>query len=124
MGRVWEEANKLLSAEKPELDKEIRRIEDQIAKTQARLDRYFDAFETGAMKPELCHEKVEDLTARLGELEAEKRELEARRARLEITYSLFRTFKIDLGRWVALELASIGNSYNSVLAQAKGATHE
>jgi len=36
------------------------------------------------MKPELCHEKVEDLTARLGELEAEKRELEARRARLEM----------------------------------------
>ncbi len=84
MSRVWEEANKLLSAEKPDLDKEIRKIEDQIAKTQARLDRYFDAFETGAMKPELCHEKVEDLTARQEELEAEKRELEARRARLEM----------------------------------------
>jgi len=51
---------------------------------QTRLDRYFEAFEMSAMKPELCNQKVEDLTTRQGELDAEKYELEARRERLDM----------------------------------------
>lgn len=34
MARIWEEANKRLGAEKPDLAKEIARIESQMAKTQ------------------------------------------------------------------------------------------
>ena len=84
MARVWAEANQRLCAEKPSLEKEIGRVEAQVAKTQAAMDRYFEAFEAGNLKPELCSEKVRDLRARLEELEAEKRDLEARRKRLDL----------------------------------------
>ena len=84
MARVWAEANQRLCAEKPSLEKEIGRVEAQVAKTQAAMDRYFEAFEAGNLKPELCSEKVLDLRARLEELEAEKRDLEARRKRLDL----------------------------------------
>ena len=84
MARVWEEANQRLSAEKPDVDKEIGRVEAQAAKTQTRVDRYFEAFEAGTMKPELCSERIQDLNARVEELEAEKHELESRRKRLEL----------------------------------------
>ncbi len=84
IARIWEEANKLVGKEKPALEKEIARIEDQAAKIQASIDRYFDAFESGAMKPDLCNQKVQDLKAQLQELEVEKRELDVRRERLEL----------------------------------------
>ena len=84
MARIWAEANRRLSAEKPDVDKEIGKVETQTVKTQAALDRYFKAFEAGTLQAEICNEKVRDLRARLEELEAEKRELEARRKRLEL----------------------------------------
>ena len=84
MARIWEEANKRLDAEKPDLDKEILRVEADAANARNTLDRYFKAFETGTMKPDLCGRKIEDLNARLAELEAEVRALEARRKRLEL----------------------------------------
>ena len=84
MARIWNEANRRLRAEKPDVDKEIRKVEAQTGETQARIDRYFEAFEAGTLKPELCNKKVQDLNARLDELAAEKRELEGRRKRLEL----------------------------------------
>jgi len=84
MARIWEEANRRLGEEKPDVDKEIKELEARLVKTRARIERYLDAFEKGTMKPELCNEKLEDLNARIKELEAEKRELEARRERLEL----------------------------------------
>jgi site-specific DNA recombinase len=84
MARIWDEANKRLASEKPDIDKEIGKVETQMAKTRASLERYFKAFEAGTMKPELCNEKVEDLNARIDELEAERKALEARRKRLEL----------------------------------------
>ena len=84
MARIWEEANRRLSAEKPDVDKEIGKVEAQAGQTRARIDRYFEAFEAGTMKPELCNEKIQDLNARLEELEAEKRDLEGRRKALEL----------------------------------------
>jgi site-specific DNA recombinase len=65
MTRLWAKANELLVAEKPALEKELARIDGQIAKTRAKLDRYFEAFEAGTMKPDLCNQKVKDLTATL-----------------------------------------------------------
>ena len=82
MARIWEEANRRLSAEKPDIDKEIGKVETMMARSRASLDRYFEAFEAGTMKPALCNEKIEDLNARIEELEAERKELEARRERL------------------------------------------
>jgi hypothetical protein len=58
MARIWQEANHRLSAEKPDVAKEITKIEAQRAKTRTRIERYFDAFETGALRTELCNEKV------------------------------------------------------------------
>ena len=84
MARIWEEANKRLGAEKPDLEKEIARIEGQMAKTRVKTDRYFEAFENGTMKPDICSQKVKDLNATLEALGGEKRELEARRERLEL----------------------------------------
>ena len=84
MARLWEEANKRIGAEKPDLEKEIARVDGQMAKTQGTINRYFEAFEAGTLKAELCNEKVRDLRTRMEELEGEKRGLEARRERLEL----------------------------------------
>ncbi len=84
MARIWDEANRRLGAERPDVEKEIARVEGQMTKTQGASDRYFEAFEAGALKPEICNEKVEDLRTLLEELDVEKRELEARRKRLEL----------------------------------------
>ncbi|MCD6416386.1 MAG: recombinase family protein [Planctomycetes bacterium] len=85
MARVWAEANRRLCAEKPDVEKEIRKVEAQMERTRKAIERYFRAFEAGTMKPKLCNEKVEDLKARLEELETEKQQLEARRKRLELS---------------------------------------
>ena len=84
MARIWAEANCRLSAEKPDVEKEIDKVEAQTAKTQAALDRYFKAFEAGKLEAEICNEQVRNLRAQLDELEAEKRDLEARRKQLEL----------------------------------------
>lgn len=84
MARIWVEANRRLSAEKPDVDKEIEKVETQTAQTQTALDRYFKAFEAGKLEAEVCNEQVRNLRARLEELDVEKRELEARRKRLEL----------------------------------------
>jgi chromosome segregation ATPase len=84
MARIWEEANKQLCAEKPSLEKEIEKVQAQIAKARGTIDRYFAAFEAQTMRPEVCTQKVDDLNARIAELEAERRDLEERRKHLEI----------------------------------------
>ena len=84
MGRVWEEANKRLAAERPDIEKEIEANFAEAAKVQAAMDRYFKAFEDGKLSPDLCNEKVQDLRGRLEELEAQRADLEARRQRLDL----------------------------------------
>jgi site-specific DNA recombinase len=84
MARVWEEANRRLSAEKPSVDREIESVDAQITKARSTIDRYFEAFEAETMRPEVCMAKVDDLNARIEQLEDEKRVLEERRERLEI----------------------------------------
>ncbi len=84
MGRVWEEANKRLAAERPDIEKEIEANFAEAAKVQAAMDRYFKAFEDGKLSPDICNEKVQDLRGRLEELEAQRADLEARRQRLDL----------------------------------------
>ena len=84
MARIWAEANKRLDSEKPDLAKDIRRVEAQMADVRGRVERYLDAFETGSLKPNVCNQKVQDLNARLEELEAERRDLEERRERMNL----------------------------------------
>jgi site-specific DNA recombinase len=84
MARVWEEANRQLTAERPAIEKEIDANLGEAAKAQAAIDRYFEAFEAGKLEPDLCNEKVRDLKERVAALEAQRRDLEARRERLEL----------------------------------------
>ena len=84
MGRICEEVNRRLKDEQPNLDKEIGNAKTQMAETEVRLARYFEAFESGAMSPDLCGQNVESLKTRLEELEAENRRLEARRKGIEV----------------------------------------
>jgi site-specific DNA recombinase len=84
MARIWAEANKRLDSEKPDLAKDIRRVESQMADVRARLERYLEAFETGKLAADVCNQKVRDLKARLAELEADRRGLEERRERLSL----------------------------------------
>ena len=78
----WAEANRRLGAEKPDVEKEIARVE--AAKVRASVERYFEAFEAGTLKAELCNRKVQDLHDRLERLESEKAELAARREHLKL----------------------------------------
>jgi len=84
MARIWAEANRRLSAEKPDVEQEIGKVETQMAKIRATIERYFKAFEAKTMKPEICTQRVQDLNAQMEQLEAERRDLEARRERLEL----------------------------------------
>ncbi len=84
MGRVWEEANRLLAAERPNVEKEIDANFAEAARAHAAMDRYFKAFEAGRLSPELCNEKVRALRTQLDELEAAREDLEARRKEIEL----------------------------------------
>ena len=102
--RVLEEANKRLVVAKPGLEKEIAWLESQMTKAQGAIDRYFEAFETGTLKAELCSEKVGDLKARVVGLEAERRDLETRRNRLElpaIDLEMLTSFVANLDQLIA-----------------------
>lgn len=105
-GAVWAGANKRLGAEKPNLEKEIEKVNAQAAKTQTAVNRYFEAFEAGTLQPELCNEKVRDLRERLEGLEAERRDLEARRERLELP-----AINRDM-------MASLVDNFEQVMAEA------
>jgi len=82
--RVWEETNRRLAAERPDVEKEIVSAESQVSALRSRLDRYFAAFEDGSLKPEVCGEKTEDLNRQVLALEAELRKLRERRQQLEL----------------------------------------
>jgi site-specific DNA recombinase len=82
LDRVRKKVNQKLRSKLPDVDKDISRLDRQEKNVKARLDRYFEAFENGTMKPELCGRKVEELTTRLDQLREQKRSLEQRRDQL------------------------------------------
>lgn len=84
MARVWAEANRRLEQDKPDVNKDIRRAENQMADVRSRIERYLEAFETGKLDADTCNQKVRDLKARLAELEGERTDLESRRERLSL----------------------------------------
>ena len=84
MARIWAEANKRLDSEKPDLTRDIRRVENQMTDVGSRVARYLEAFETGKLQADICNEKVRELKARLAELGAERHDLEERRQRLNL----------------------------------------
>jgi len=85
MARVWEEANRQVGDEKPDIEKQIAAIDAQASKARSKIDRYFEAFENGSMAPALCNKKVEELQRQLDDMEGEKEKLESRRKKLEVS---------------------------------------
>lgn len=108
MARIWEEANRRLAAERPNIEKEIEGNIAEAAKVQAATDRYFKAFEAGELEASLCNEKVKALRAQLDELETARKDLEARRETLELP-------AIDRQM-----LASLLDQFDKVLATGTG----
>jgi site-specific DNA recombinase len=75
---VWQEASRLLGAEKPDIETELAKVERERAKTAGLRDKYFAAFEAGTLKAELCGQKIEEIQERLGQLDEESKALQGK----------------------------------------------
>ena len=84
LAEIWQKAKVKLTEESPNIETELQHIVSSQQAVQTKLDRYFAAFETGAMEPSVCNERVQDLRAQLEQLEAQQGALEARREALDI----------------------------------------
>ena len=82
--RVWLKVNEQLKSQVPDKQQEIEKIESDLVKTKSALDKYFEAFESGALKPTLFGDKVEELNLRLQQLEEEKSNLDGQIDNLEL----------------------------------------
>ena len=81
---VWEAAQAKLMATKPNIDAEIKAIQDQRQKSQAALQRYFSAFEAGSMAPATCNDRVAELTAQISQIDAKILDLGREREGLDL----------------------------------------
>ena len=81
---VWQSAQQQLAASAPDIDAQIQAVDQQRTQTQAALDRYFRAFETGVMTPAACQQRVEELTTQARQLDDERAALQEQRAALDL----------------------------------------
>lgn len=81
---VWQSTQQQLAASAPDIDAQIQAVDQQRTQTQAALDRYFRAFETGTMTPAACQQRVEELTTQARQLGDERAALQEQRAALEL----------------------------------------
>lgn len=84
LAEIWQKAKVKLTEESPNIEVELQHLEANQRTVQAKLDRYFVAFETGAMEPSVCNDRVQELRTQLEQLEAQQGALEARREALDI----------------------------------------
>ena len=66
-----------LEAEAPQREEEIARIDAEAKRTGEALDRYFRAFEEGAMPESACAPRIDELSGKLRGLKARREELGA-----------------------------------------------
>lgn len=64
-------------SDRPKRKKELNAIESQVRKAEDRIDRYFQAFESGTMKESTCAPRIEKLAAEITALNARSTELAA-----------------------------------------------
>ncbi|MGH7427582.1 MAG: hypothetical protein ACREJ4_04400 [Candidatus Methylomirabilaceae bacterium] len=67
-GARWDRAQ-------PKQKRELTAVERQLRDVRASVDRYLRAFDSGAMDPQLCEERLVDLKAQLNGLEGRRQEL-------------------------------------------------
>jgi len=70
-------AGQTLNADRPRRQAELAQLDSETKKVDAALERYFDAFEAGALTAATCKERVDALAGRRSVLEQRKTELEA-----------------------------------------------
>lgn len=61
--------------DKPKLERELAAVDGQIRKAESALDRYFNAFESGAMAEATCATRVQKLAAEIAALNARRADL-------------------------------------------------
>jgi len=66
------------------VERQLVAVNAQAATAKKRLDRYYEAFETGRLKPEPLGEKIEELNGQLTALDGEREQLAHQRERLEL----------------------------------------
>ncbi len=81
---IWESAQEKLAANAPAIDDELKHLCQQRTKTQAALDRYYRAFESGTMTPETCNKRVEELTSQLKQMGEQHQALQEKRTTLDL----------------------------------------
>jgi site-specific DNA recombinase len=69
-----------LQAAGPQRAVEMKRLEAELRRTNAALDRYFKAFEQGRMPESSCAPRIAELSDKVRGLEARRQELDAERA--------------------------------------------
>ena len=70
-----QEAFTEIDQERPKREAELKRIDADVRRTNATLERYFRAFEAGSMPEQACGQRIEQLAERLTGLEARRQEL-------------------------------------------------
>jgi len=65
----------IVETNRPDRERELAAAEARIRKAQGSLDRYFQAFEEGRLREEICTRRIEELSAKLASLDARRSEL-------------------------------------------------
>lgn len=84
LAEIWQKAKVKLAEESPDIEAELQTLVSSQRAVQAKLDRYFAAFESGAIEPSVCNDRVRELRAQIEQLEAQQAALEAQREALDI----------------------------------------
>jgi site-specific DNA recombinase len=71
------DAHAELNADRPRRQAELAQLASETKKTDAALERYFDAFEAGTLTAAACKQRVDELVSRRTVFEQRKTELEA-----------------------------------------------
>ena len=84
LAEIWKKAKAKLAEESPNIEAELQHLASNQRTAQAKLDRYFAAFETGALEPSVCNERVQGLHDQIEQMETQQEALEAAREALDI----------------------------------------
>ncbi len=74
--RAFADALRRVQATSSQVDDERRRVEAELKKTEAAIDRYLAAFEDGSMSSAQCGPRLEQLSSRLRQLQARRDEID------------------------------------------------
>ena len=75
LSKLVREVNREIRKERSSITNHLNRIDEERKELQARLDRYFEAFETGSLAPVDLQERVSELKNKISDLDVRKAEL-------------------------------------------------